>query len=286
MYRLPLPLLIAALPTTFLGGDAAMCNEAPSSTSHIDYQIKDRDSLIASLPMRIETSLPPTDSIPVPPSTPVPFGCRFLGSNLKIDPQDTSASISIGDHYSTSYPRMELYTLFPVLGKLYCFDRTVNERGEGRLSASQLRDSEIPPGVKLGRYSHIFASFPYEEPRGTGMLDDHYLGVGPISTVKHGEDVTHVVRLRVAPRARAFFPLLDQKVRIEWQSKRVGDVVDILDDTTGMMPKRDPKPKHYRIVNIVPPDAKGHMIRGHLCKMIGWIELDLKPVTIDAKAGR
>ena len=59
-------------------------------------------------------------------------GFAFLGADLKSKPKDTRVLLEDWSdrHYGASYPRMELYTLFPAFGRLYCFDKTVDKNGK------------------------------------------------------------------------------------------------------------------------------------------------------------
>ena len=98
----------------------------------------------------------------------VPVPLVFEGKDLKRDPTNTRVSVGVRPTkpnsnlgYGAYYPRMGLYTLFPVMGKLYCFDQTINNG----VSAFRLNNDELPPGVRLGRDTFIF---PSAEPRCTG----------------------------------------------------------------------------------------------------------------------
>lgn len=202
-------------------------------------------------------------------------GFAFLGVDLKSHPKDTWVLLedwSSRRYYHASYPRMELYTLFPAFGRLYCFDKTVDKNEKVYISASRLDDREMPPGVKMGRETYIF---PVRIPRfptgdthvwdysnvSSGLLSDCMIVVGPIKQEGVGADV----RLTAKVIASSDFDALRKyDNEIDWQVVRVGDIV-----TFG-------KWYRHRVTNIVPPNNQGYKVRGHVCKMLGWIELDRK----------
>ena len=53
---------------------------------------------------------------------------------------------------------------------------------------------------------------------------------------------------------------------VDWKVMRVGDVLAVT------------QYRHYRLLNIVPPDDAGRMIRGQKCKMLGWVEFTRRPI--------
>jgi len=113
-------------------------------------------------------------------------------------------------------------------------------------------------------------------PDRSGSLDGgNYILVGRIEPDGQGERALATARvLAVDTKGRSALDRDDDKID-DWQVVRVGAIVSF-----GRYPFR------YRVVNIVPPDTKGHMVRGHLCKMIGWIELDRKAIRPIEDQGR
>ncbi len=207
-------------------------------------------------------------------------GFAFLGADLKSKPKDTRVLLEDWSdrHYGASYPRMELYTLFPAFGRLYCFDKTVDKNGKVYISASRLDDREMPPGVKVGQKTYIFpmriVSFSKETgvsdytDVSSGRLTENMIVVGPIKQDGAGKDTQLTAKVITSADLHA---LCKYDNEIDWQVVRVGDIV-----TFG-------KWDRHRVTNIVPPNNQGYKVRGHVCKMLGWIELDRKPQRDDTQ---
>jgi len=217
------------------------------------------------------------NGLPPVPHYNLPNGFAFLGRDLKRQPQDTGgtleavAPIARGfERYSVDYPRMDLHTLFPVLSKLYCFDQTVEVGGKTFVSAFRLNDAEWPPGTAMGKDSLIFPAVApgWSKYQGSGSLEGHFeVLVGPIAPEDQGHRLTARIQTCDTEKSGRFEP--DDSAH--WQTLRVGDNV------------RFGGGRYYRLIKIVPPNNTGHVVRGHLCKMIGWIELDIKPITEPAE---
>lgn len=232
----------------------------------------DRSEIETWPPSRIEAICLNIDhKAPGPPDPPnVGHEFHLWGRNLEYDPQATDVHLFQANAYGVLYPRMDLHSLFPALGKLYCFDRKIDRYGRARFSASRLNDDEMPSGVTLGKDAFIFpllAHRPSSQWTSGGVTESLQIVVGAIEQNGQGEESQLTARILAGNIHDDNFQLrLKDDDKSHWQLVYVGDVVTF-----------DPQHR-YRVVNIVQPDTKGQMVRGHLCKMIGWIELDAKPL--------
>jgi hypothetical protein len=185
--------------------------------------------------------------------------------------EEPMVTLSWGGGDWAAYPQMELWTLFPVRGKLYCFDKiAIDDNGKKCVSAFRLEDAEMPPGVTVGMDTLIFPSVTprrWRQDISGAVGASNKILVGRIE--REGKTGGFVARILTADCDHLdVIPRSDDKILDHhWRVVRVSDVVNF-----GHYRYR------FRVVNIIPLDPKGHMVRGHLCKRIGWIELDSKPV--------
>jgi hypothetical protein len=246
--------------------DSVICGRAYSQSADKDQKKIDRWP-----PQRITAADHPPSvyqgNLPrqVFPNLPRDYG--FWGQNLKYKPEETDVNLE-SPGCAVCYPCMEMYTLFPAMGELYCFDKIE----KNHFSASRLNDDEIPKGVTVGKYTYIFPSSTpilksFCVSGRLAYMDKGTIIVGPIERDEKQKEPQYTAKIVVSE----WLSFNQEDKKNKWQVVRVNDEVDF------------GRHKCLRVVNIVPPDTKGQMIRGHLCKMIGWIEFDRTPITAQPK---
>jgi hypothetical protein len=141
--------------------------------------------------------MPPEDA-----SDKLPNGYLFVGENLKYKPEETHVKLENPGGDAVFYPRMELYTMFPAMGHLYCFDKIV----EDHFSASVLTENEMPKGVTVGKRRYIFPSVPPISRKYyfCGTLKYLYKGhilIGPIERDEKQKESNYTAKIVVTERS-------------------------------------------------------------------------------------
>jgi len=263
--------------TTFVVVAAAMCENTLPNEPPMRPDPSGRERVWHAdrwLPQRIKAAARPCSSYP-PHTNLRDYFFWEPGST-----EDHRISLDDLDGYYTDYGSLELYTLFPAIGGLYCFDGFESSR----ISAHLVPLEQMPSGVKLGKDEdvYVFISFPRTPHRQTGALDHHRVCIGPIEKEEGEEEDRYTVKLvvdeRRGPQAPREWPRKPDGT-IDWRVMRVGDVLPVTED------------RQYRLLNIVPPDNEGRVIRWDehtqfKCKMLGWIEFTRRPIPLPPKAER
>ncbi len=202
---------------------------------------------------------------------------------IKSEEEGCPVPLASQHQYGVSYTGLTIGSIFPLFGRLYCFDHIEvgdekDDLGANRISAARLTETEVPStGFRQDTYA--FPRRAYREDRRyvcrDGSIHGEVVPLPSLSGHLHGMVVMvyDIVRLSADKSdTRANVGIAEEFGSFDFAQRlppgqwvKVGDELPI-----GKL--------RHKVVNIVPPDEKDRVIRGLPCRLIGWIELEAEPI--------
>ena len=165
------------------------------------------------------------------------------------------------------YPHLHEGDLFPAFGHLY----RMGPISTGKVSrwlfgARRVAEEDIPKGIRLPLETYVFALSEGNTGgwQHCGSLHDHYIYVWEIASPGNPKDDKQTVRAKVGVLPRNDHSPHSRAKEIVWKWVRTGDVVELGEH-------------RHKVVHIVPPIDLKTPEQPH-AQLVGWIELDQKPL--------
>ena len=171
------------------------------------------------------------------------------------------------DGYEMRYPRLHEGDLFPAFGHLYRMGRVSTGKLSRRLfGARQVAEEDIPKGIGLPLRTYVFSlsKGTVKEWQYSGTLHDHYIYVWEIARAHDAKDDKKTLRAKVGVLPKNDDSPHGRAKEIVWKWVRTGDVLQLGEH-------------RHKVVHIVPPIDLKTPEQPH-AQLVGWIELDQKPL--------